>query len=186
MIFRTDIKEIQRGDKRINSGEYNEGVRKLNALGNFSFNAEDYELVRWTGSQWMIIPRKRARTFQSHFNLFEVTSTSFSIFAGTSRIFSVQVAGAPKTVLEGDFTFVSQDKKWTSGTVSDDSFDFVFLTLNRTLDPIFASINGDSSLPSSDEDTEIMPLWNIPFSGGKIQFADIVDMRHGYHLPAMA
>lgn len=143
MIFRTDIKEIQRGDKRILSGDYNEGVRKLNAVGNFTFNAEDYQMIRWTGSQWILIPkRSKEFPFDKLAFGFSLNGDVVTIFPGTLRIHGTGLF----PVAEIDVTLTG-------------SVEFVFLAHSR--DHNSTSITHSTTEPETTSNELRVPLYKF-------------------------
>jgi len=124
------------------------------------------------------------------FDLLQVTVNSYKIRANFARAEGVQVAGAQQLVNDGTgltFTTVGLLQTWNTGTITGDSHQFIFLQLQRLVSPI-ASIIASDELPNSDEDTEIIPLWNVPFDTGtsKIKQFAILDLRDNVSLPTMA
>jgi len=125
------------------------------------------------------------------FDLLQVTVNSYKIRANFARnLGGVQVAGVKQFVFDGTgltFTTVGSLQTWNTGTITGNTHQFVFLQLQRLVTPI-ASIIANDELTNSDEDTEIIPLWEVPFDTGtsKIKQAEILDLRDNVSLPTMA
>jgi len=99
-------------------------------------------------------------------SLFDITAVKS--VAGT---FTIR-GGAYAAAIAGDFKTVSS----YNGTVSANAW--VYLTVER--DAGTAVISAGATPPAPDDDTEIFPLWYLPWSGG-ITVSGILDYRYTKH-----
>lgn len=137
--------------------------------------------IRQDPSRYQFRPARRI------WDLLDLTITGFSIYGGQGERKGVQIAGHYRVVFTSDFNdYDYSTKRWTTGTVDDDSFQFVFVTLERSgPSPVLSAA---PALPDSDDDTEIWPLWYLPWDAvnNQIDIFNREDLRDSIHLTAMA
>jgi len=113
------------------------------------------------------------RAFKSDFAAFE----GMAWFRGVWKDIT---AGAGLTLAGGD---------WESGTLTDNTKQYVYLDCDRTQVGATSpyTIKVAAALPNGDDDTEIFPLWYLPWDAvvSGIDFSQIMDMRDSVRLIGM-
>ena len=161
--FRSTIDKQRVGDRSIRTANWNEQVEKVNALGKFIGDPNNYELVRWTGSQRQVIPRGRpgqgsGSGIDYHFKISKSAVSSVRVTAGdwtrNGAIISMTLDGG-------------QVYKTLTGLSASSTTYYITLTLSSsaTRDPALIpntlTVTAETSLPASDG-------FNIAFVLGEI------------------
>ncbi len=116
--------------------------------------------------------------------------------AASAKTFSVKdngalsgglwIYGVKKTAIAdgAGMTWDATDEEWDATAISANSW--VILTI-ETLTAT-ATISVETTLSDGDSDTEIWPLWYIPYdgTGAKIDVANIIDLRNAIHVQGLS
>lgn len=121
------------------------------------------------------------------FDLYDVWNDKFKVRGDLAKTGGVWIAGAYKTIADGDGMTFSTDH-WNSDPIAADQY--VYMELDRSNATV--SIIMGTTLPNGTDPvydyTEIVPLWFVPYdsSNAVITSGDIVDLRTAHRVPGMA
>lgn len=120
------------------------------------------------------------------FNLYELDITSFQVANGGGNAAGVQLRGVYKNVSAGTgmiATLIDGSAGYWSNASTVAGNSSVYLEFDRAAATV--SINVATSFPSGDDDTEIMPLWFLPWDTDHIDRDNIIDYRAHHSISGM-
>jgi hypothetical protein len=122
--------------------------------------------------------------YPTPFKLFSLTPTTATIKNNRGTTESAWFRGVKKTVNTGaGLTWDAVADTWVTGTLAANAW--IYLSFERAT--LAVSIVAAAALPDGDDDTEIFPLWYLPWSSttSSIDTANIVDLRNSYRIAGM-
>jgi hypothetical protein len=114
------------------------------------------------------------------FDLADVRLTTISVMSNMGRD-RFYLRGVKKTIGNGtDLTWNASDR-WTSAAIAAEKY--IYLKAERAGSTV--TINMAATCPDGDDDTEIYPLWYLPWASSAVTKSGIVDLRFLYSLSGM-
>lgn len=187
-----DIRKQKRGDKSIKTSGYNNMQDLLKALSRGQPDMTSMQLMRVWGSGRAFVGRPPPKIYPSAFDLIRVAAASYEIQAFTGAIGFEGMAwfrGLYVDINAGaGLTYTATDT-WTTGTITDATKQWVYLECERVPAPATSPVTivAAQTLRQGDDDTEVFPLWYIPWDAavGAITHSGIWDARHSVRLIGM-
>lgn len=118
-------------------------------------------------------------SYLAPFDLYDKISTKFKIRGGGAVPYSSELVIGGQVVTIGTGTAAFNTEITVSATR------WVYVTMDRSTST--ATLDIAASLPAGTDTIEYYALWYIPWdsTGGRINWYNIVDMRHSIHMEAM-